>query len=295
MDATPIQAKQLLMRTKDGARWFGIDYNLNLYRGCSHGCIYCDSRSECYQNNDFDHIQYKEQAIDLLYKELASKPRHSVIGFGSMSDPYNPVEKELEWTKKALEVLDYYKMGAILITKSDLVVRDIPILKRIQAHSPLCVIFTITTTHDLIQKKIEPHVSTTQERLKAMKKLTEQGIHCGVLMMPIIPYINDTNENVESIVIRSKESGAFFVYPSFGITLRDRQRDYFYQMIDREFPGLKNVYMDTFGNRYSCQSPKAKDLKRTFVFECRKQKLLYGMNDIVQSIKPTKSQQLTLF
>ncbi len=295
MDATPIQAKQLLVRTKEGNKWFGIDYNLNLYRGCSHGCIYCDSRSECYQNNNFDRVQYKENAIDLLYKEIASKNRHSVIGFGSMSDPYNPIEKELELTKKALEVLDYYQMGAILITKSDLILRDLAILKRIHTHSPLCVIFTITTTHEALQKKLEPHVTTTQDRLKAIKKLSDQGIPCGVLMMPIIPFINDTLENVESIVHRSKESGAFFVYPSFGVTLRDRQRDYFYQMIDREFPGLKNVYMDTFGNRYSCQSPKAAELKRAFVFECRKQKLFYGMNDIVQTIKPTKSKQLTLF
>ena len=295
MDVQAIEAKQLLVRVKDSHRWFGVDYNLNLYRGCVHGCIYCDSRSECYHNDPFETIKYKENAIPILVQECQSKPKHQLIAFGSMSDPYNPLEKKLELTKKALDVLNQYQMGALIITKSDLIVRDLEILLAIQQHSPVAVLFTITTDSEPLQKKLEPSVSTTSERLKAIKKISDHGIQCGVLMMPILPFINDTEANVLAIIQRSKEAGASFIYPSFGVTLRDQQRQYFFSMLDREFPGLKNVYMDTFGYRYSAQSIHSSLLKKTFLFECRKQKLLVGMKDIVQFIKPQKQEQLRLF
>ncbi|MDP2425512.1 MAG: radical SAM protein [bacterium] len=288
-------AKQVVIPTKDGKRWFGIQYQVNLYRGCSHGCIYCDSRSECYQNVNFEEIRYKSNAIELLSKELSNKPKHQIIGLGSMSDPYNPLEVSLELTKKALEMLDFLKQGVVIITKSDRVLRDSTLLKRISSHSPVVVIFTITTTHETVQKKLEPNVSTTNERFKAIQKLTSQGIKCGILMMPILPFINDTVDNVEQIVRRAKEVHADFIYPAFGMTLRDIQRDYFYQMLDKEFPGLKNVYMDYYGAKYSCQSPHAAMLKKAFVFECRKQKILYGMNDIIETIRPNQEIQLKLF
>jgi DNA repair photolyase len=290
-----IIAKQVLFPNKSPDRWFGINHQLNLYRGCTHGCIYCDSRSECYQNEPFETIKYKINAIELLSKELATKPKHQIIGFGSMSDPYNPLEHDLELTKKALEMIDFHHHGVVILTKSASVVRDIQLLKHIQTHSPVIVMMTITTANEIVQKKLEPHVSTTSERFRAIQKLTGEGIPCGVMMMPIIPYINDTVDNVVEIVRRAKDARASFVYPSFGMTLRDRQRDYFYQMIDREFPGLKNIYMDTYGERYSCQSSLAPDLKKAFVFECRKQKLMYGMNDIVSFIRPINTVQLKLF
>lgn len=290
-----IIAKQVLFPNKSPRSWFGVDYQLNLYRGCTHGCIYCDSRSECYQNEPFDVVHYKGNAIELLSHELANKPKHRIIGFGSMSDPYNPLEHDLELTRKALDMIHFHRHGVVMLTKSADVVRDIPLFKQIQLHSPMVVMMTVTTANDAMQKKIEPFVSSTTDRFRAIAKLTNEGIPCGVMMMPIVPFVNDTVENVEAIVRKAKEARASFVYPSFGMTLRDKQRDYFYEQIEKTFPGLKNVYMDTFGERYSCQSPHAPELKKAFVFECRRQKLMYGMNDIVQFIRPIQEIQLKLF
>jgi DNA repair photolyase len=290
-----IVAKQVLFPNKTPRGWFGIDYQLNLYRGCTHGCIYCDSRSECYQNEPFDVVRYKGNAIELLSSELANKPKHRIIGFGSMSDPYNPLEHDLELTRKALEMIHFHNHGVVMLTKSADVVRDIALFKQIQTHSPMVVMMTVTTANETLQKKLEPAVSTTAERFRAIAKLTNEGIPCGVMMMPIVPFVNDTVDNVEAIVRKAKEARASFVYPSFGMTLRDKQRDYFYEQIEKTFPGLKNVYMDNFGERYSCQSPHAPELKKAFVFECRRQKLMYGMNDIVQFIRPIQEMQLKLF
>jgi len=186
-------------------------------------------------------------------------------------------------------------MGAVIITKSDRIFDDLDLLKRIKSHSPLVVIMTITTYSDEIGKKLEPKAPTAISRFKVLQKLTNEGIKTGLLMMPIIPYINDSVENVVSIIRKAKEVGAEFVYPAFGITLRDDQRRSFYEMIDREFPGLKNVYMDIYGSKPSCQSPYAQKLKKAFVIECKKLKIKYGMSDIVKSISPATTVQLKLF
>jgi len=290
-----LTGKQILYPTKSAGRWFAIDYQANLYQGCSYGCIYCESHDESTPVDSLDTVTAKPNALEPFSKELVGKNSGTIIGFGSVSDPYNPLESSLKLTRRALELLDAQKMGAVIVTKSDQVVNDIDLFKRIKQHSPLVVIMTITTYNEDIAKKLEPKAPLTAVRFKALQKLSNEGIKTGVLMMPIVPYINDTETNVIQIIRKAKEVGAGFVYPAFGISLRDHQRRYFYEMIDREFPGLKNIYMDIYGSKLSCQSPYAQKLKKAFVIECKKLKINYGMADIVKSISPATTVQLKLF
>ena len=200
---------------------------MNIYKGCCHGCIYCDSRSDCYGIEDFDRVRIKENSINLIEKDLKSKRKKGIVATGAMSDPYNPFEEKFLLTRKALELIDKYNYGAAIATKSDLIIRDIDVLKRIKEHSPVLCKITITTADDELSKKIEPNVCLSSERFKAIKKLSDEGIYTGILLMPILPFINDTEENIISIVRKAKENGAKFVYPAFGVTLRSNQRIHF--------------------------------------------------------------------
>lgn len=211
-----IPTKTIVSNYKDNPRWFGINYNMNIYKGCCHGCIYCDSRSNCYQIIDFDRVRIKENLIEIIKKDLTSKRKKGVVGTGAMSDPYNPFEEKYLLTRQALKLLDEHRFGIAITTKSDLIVRDIDILKRIQKHSPNLVKITITTFDDELCKKIEPNVSTTSDRFKALKKLSDNNIYSGVLLMPILPFINDTEENIRNIIKRAYECGAKFIF-SYGI------------------------------------------------------------------------------
>ena len=280
-----VPAKTIVTKTKTSAGWFGADYNMNIYRGCSHGCIYCDSRSTCYQDPTFDTIKVKENALQIIRNDLRRKAKRGVIATGSMSDPYNPLERELRLTRNALEVINAYDFGVAIATKGTLVTRDIDILSDIKVHSPAIVKITITTSDDELSKKIEPNAPTASERFNSLRQLAEAGIFCGVLMMPILPFVNDTKENIEGVLRQAKEAGAKFVYPSFGMTLRTGNREYYYQKLDEFFPGVKQQYLKVYGDRYVCTSRNAKALQALFISLCEKYGFLYGMKNITKSYK----------
>lgn len=259
-----IQAKTILSTVKHKPDpYFGLSYNMNLYRGCQHGCIYCDSRSKCYQLGELSDIRVKENAINMLECELRSKRTIGTIGFGSMNDCYMPVEKEYQLTRKTLEVIKRYHYPIHIITKSNLIVRDIDLLKEI-SKVYAAVSFTITTADDKLCKAIEPCAPTTSERFEAMSKLSSEGIYCGVTLMPVLPFINDSIENVTSIVEKAKAAGAKYILAVFGLTLREGNREYFYEALDKHFPGIRARYEKAFGMQYSCSSPNSTELYKTF-------------------------------
>ncbi len=271
-----------------GYDWFGLDYNMNLYRGCCHRCIYCDSRSSCYGIIDFDTVRIKKNCIDILSRELKGKRSKGVVGTGAMSDPYNPFEKEHKFTRQSLEWIDHFHFGISMVTKSSLIVRDIDILSRIDSHSPVITKLTVTAADDRLASLIEPAVCPSSERFAAVKELSSAGIFAGVMLMPVLPFITDTEENIAGIINAAHESGASFIYPSFGVTLRDNQRDYFYNQLDKSFHGLKARYMKTFGDSYVCNSPSKDNLRKFFENECSKRGLLYKMSDIIAAYKSEK-------
>lgn len=292
-----IEAKTILSKTKNPQYWFGNDYNMNLYRGCHHGCIYCDSRSECYQNDEFDIVKVKANALTILNQELMKKKYKGVVGIGAMSDTYNRFEEQEEITRGALKLLAQYHFGVSLETKSDLVVRDIDLFLAIQKYNDVIVKMTITTYDDELSKIIEPHVCVSSKRFLAIQKMSEAGLFTGVLMQPLLPFINDTEENVIQIVKMAHEHGAHFVHAFFGVTLRDRQRDYYYQKLDEHFPGLKEKYIKRYGARYVCNSKNIHHLRYVFQRECEKYGLLYKMEDIIKAYKTHQQtvEQLSLF
>lgn len=294
-----IRAKTIVSGYVENNSWFGVNYNMNIYKGCPHGCIYCDSRSECYNIDSFDKVRAKENAIDIITKDLKSKKKKGVIMTGSMSDPYNPFEKELCLTRRALEQINLYNFGVAIATKSSLITRDIDILKKISEHSPVLIKMTITTFDDTLCKKIEPNVSVSSERFKAIKELSDNSIYTGILLMPILPFINDNEENIKNIVKKAYECGAKFIYSfGFGVTLRGNQRDYYYKKLLEIFKKDKFVskYIDTFGNRYECSSQNAKELYKVFKIECEKYGILYKMKDIISDYKEKYNQtQMSLF
>jgi len=294
-----IEAKTILSGYCEINRWFGSNYNMNIYKGCNHGCIYCDSRSDCYHVDNFDEIRGKLNSLEILERDLISKRKKGVIGTGAMSDPYNPFEAEYKLTRGALELINKYKFGLSIVTKSSLITRDIDILQKIQKHSPILVKLTITTADDKLCRKIETNVSPSSERFDAIKRLTDNGIFAGVLLMPILPFINDSEENIKEIIRLSHKSGAKFIYGAFGVTLRSNQRLWFYKKIDSLFPGIKEKYIKTFGQDYECPSPKAKALWEIFTRECENYGIIYKMEDIIMAYRKNytydSSEQLKLF
>ena len=220
-----IKAKTIVSGYSSNEQWFGNNYNMNIYKGCCHGCIYCDSRSECYGIEDFDRVRAKKM-LWIIARDLKSKRKTGVVGMGAMSDPYNPFEKEYELTRGALKLIHKYGFGVSIATKSDLIVRDIDLLKSIQTHSPVLAKITITTCDDALCKKIEPNVALSSKRFEAIKKLSDHGIFVGILLMPVLPFIEDNEENIMGIIHLAHKSGAKFIYPAFGVTLRQNQRDW---------------------------------------------------------------------
>lgn len=291
-----IPAKTILSGFSDSNSWFGINYNMNIYKGCSHGCIYCDSRSECYRVDNFDRVRAKENALTLIERELKSKRKTGVVGTGAMSDPYNPLEKEYKLTRGALELINKYRFGVSIATKSDLIVRDMDILKAISKHSPVLIKITITTSNDQLCKMIEPNVANASDRLTAIRTLSGEGIFNGILLMPVLPFIEDNEENISNIIKSAVENGAKFIYPAFGVTLRQNQRAWYYKKLDENFPTLKQKYISNYGNAYECRSLKSKELWKFFQYECNKYGILYKMNDIISNYKNGYNhEQLSLF
>lgn len=292
-----IPAKTILT-SKKYWNWFGIEYNMNIYRGCSHGCIYCDSRSECYGIDNFDQVCVKDNAIEILHQELRRKRRKGLVGTGAMSDPYNPYEKKLELTRKSLALLNRYQFGIAIATKSDLILRDIDLLEQIQRHSPVICKITITTTDDALSKKIEPFVCPSSNRFSAVKALSSHGIFTGLLLMPILPRLTDSPEHIVQLVEEAASCGAKFIYPAFGMTLRQNQREYYYNKLDRLFPEqrLTQWYKKQYGTAYECRSLYANELIAVFAQACKRNGILFKMPDIIQSSrKPFEEKQLMLF
>ncbi len=285
-----IQAKTLLNPVKQPEPWFGLRYNMNLYRGCQHQCIYCDSRSACYQIENFADILVKENAIELLEKELPRKRVKGTIGTGSMNDPYMPVETKFNLTGQALEVIARNHFPVHVITKSALVLKDLETLRRIN-EVYAAVSFSITTTDDGLAKKLEPGASPPSERLKAMRTLSENGIMTGVVMMPILPFIEDNEENITEIVRQAHAHGAAYILPAFGVTLRDQQRAYFYEKLDRHFPGVRVQYERQFGEKYFASAQNAWQLEKKFQELCKE----LGIKTQMPVYQGETIQQMSLF
>lgn len=285
-----IHAKVLLAHLRQPDDWFGLKYNMNLYRGCQHQCIYCDSRSECYRIENFKDVLVKVNAIELLRRELSSKRVKGAVGTGSMHDPYMPAEARFNLTGQALEVLAEFGFPVHINTKSDLILKDLDTLCRInRVHASVC--FSITTADDGLARKLEPGASSVSDRFKAMRVLAARGIPVGVAMMPILPFIEDNEENIVHIVEKTHAHGGTFIIPSFGMSLRDRQRAYYYAQLDRLFPGLSSKYERRFGNQYHCPANNADRLAKVFNEQCAQ----YGIATRVKRFEPHTAKQLHLF
>ena len=271
---------------------------MNLCRGCLHGCIYCDSRSTCYQiNHDFEDIAIKANAPELLEKALRSKRRKCMIGTGSMSDPYLPQEDVLALTRRCLELIAQYDFGATVLTKSDLVLRDLELLKQINRQQKAVVQMTLTTFDESLCRIIEPHVCTTARRAEVLRILHENGIPTVVWLTPLLPWINDTEENLRGILqycIEAHVTG--IVCFGIGLTLREGNREYFYRALDRHFPALRRRYEQTFGEAYEIVSPNHKRLMRIFHETCSAHGILHSPEDCFRYLQelPEPFEQLTL-
>ncbi|MDH6303925.1 DNA repair photolyase [Parabacteroides sp. PF5-5] len=286
-----VEAKSILSKLKGADTFFGIAYNMNLYRGCQHGCIYCDTRSECYGIHDISTVSVKKNALKLLAKELPPKRKNrATIGTGSMNDPYMPLEKEIGLVRSALQLIARERFPVHIITKSNLVERDADILQDI-AKVYAAVSFTITSADDSLSQQIEPLAPPSSKRFKAMEELAKKGIYTGVTLMPLLPFINDTVENITHIVQQAKDAGASYIIPMFGVTLRKGSREYFYQALDERFAGCKERYQSYFGDQYMCNSPQYKVLTDMFMNLTAKLGLDMGM----RFYEPPVYKQQTLF
>lgn len=292
-----IKAKTILTKVKYGSDWYGIDYNMNLYKGCSHGCIYCDSRSSCYHIDNFDIVRGKENALTILEQELISKRKKGVIGIGAMSDTYNPQELKYEQTRGALKLISKYGYGVSIDTKSNLILRDIDLLKEINQKNHVIVKFTITTPDDNLSRIIEPNVCVTSKRLEAIRILSDQGIFTGIMLNPVLPFITDKEEDIRKLVRLAHQNGAKFIHTYMGMTLRENQRDYYYQKLDEIFPNPRKKYENYYKDRYNCIVPNSKRLYQVFIEECNKYGILYKMSDIIKAYqKETRAnEQMSLF
>jgi len=255
---------------------------MNLYRGCLHGCIYCDSRSHCYQiNHPFEDIEVKKNALELLEKALKSKRQRCMIGTGAMTDPYIPPEMELKMMRRSLELILQYGFGVAVQTKSDRILRDIDLLTQINSRTKAVVQMTLTTHDEALCRILEPNVSTTKQRVDTLLQFRDAGVPTVVWLSPILPFLNDTRENIESILescIRAGVKG--IICFGMGLTLREGNREYFYRQLDRHFPGLKGRYIREFGNRYEINSPRNRELMGLFHRYCEKAGIMHDVNGI---------------
>ncbi|MGN0678958.1 MAG: SPL family radical SAM protein [Oscillospiraceae bacterium] len=272
---------------------------MNLYRGCQHGCIYCDSRSKCYHiDHPFEDIEVKENALELLENALRNKRQRCMIGTGSMTDPYIPMEMELGFTRKSLEIIARYGFGVSILTKSDRILRDIDVLNRINESAKCVIQMTLTTLDDNLCRKIEPAVCPTSERFAVLKRMHDAGIPTVVWLDPILPFINDTEENINGLLdmcIQAKVYGVMCF--GMGLTLREGNREYFYAQLDEKFPGLKERYIRTYGNAYEVNSPRNNELMQLFHRRCEENGIVHDNSQIFRYLSELedKTPQLTLW
>ncbi|MDY6038015.1 MAG: radical SAM protein [Eubacterium sp.] len=274
---------------------------MNLFRGCTHGCIYCDSRSKCYQmSHNFEDVEVKENSIQLLEESLKRKRKKCIIGLGSMTDPYIFEESKLNYTRKALELIKRYEFGVTLITKSASVLRDLELFREINSKTKCVIQMTLTTFEEKLCKKIEPNVSTTKERVKALKILRDEGIPTVVWLTPILPFINDTEENILGILNYCKEAKVFgIICFGMGLTLRDGNREYFYSQLDKMFPKLKERYIREYGNSYIANSRNNEKLMDFFHEFCERNGIVHDNETIFNYLglfeEKNISRQLSIF
>ncbi len=273
---------------------------MNLYRGCQHGCIYCDARSTCYHmDHDFEDVEVKENAIALLEDALRRKRRPCMLGMGAMTDPYIPLEEELGHTRQALALIARYGFGATLLTKSARVLRDLDLLNKINEQTKCVVQMTLTTYDEALCRKVEPNVSTTRQRFEALRALRDAGIPTVVWLCPVLPFLNDTAENINGILDYCVDAGVKGVLSfGMGLTLREGNRAYFYRQLDRHFPGLQAEYSRRYGNAYMLESLNSKALLRLFHRRCAEAGILHDRNEIFQYLsefEDNRRTQLSLF
>ena len=287
-----VDAKSLLTGNKGR-------YGMNIYRGCLHGCIYCDSRSSCYQfTHPFEDIEVKQNAPELLESALMSKRKKCMIGTGSMSDPYMHCEEKLRLTRRCLEIILKYGFGAALITKSDRVLQDIDLLDAINKKTKCVVQMTLTTYDDDLCSIVEPNVCNTKRRIEVLMEMKKRGIPTVVWLTPILPYINDTEENISAILDACIEAGVKgMICFDMGLTLREGDREYYYAALDRYFPGLRQKYVKQYGNSYMLPSPNDKELMALFRNTCRENGIMYKPDEIFSYLNefPEKDEQLSMF
>jgi len=285
LNVPTVSAKSIVYKTGGSAVSQWLDYSMNIYRGCSHGCIYCDSRSDCFKNTDFDTVKVKENALQIVRDDLRRKVKVGIVATGAMSDPYNPLERELKLTRNSLELLNAFGFGASLVTKSALISRDADVLGDIKANAPVVAKFSITTADDELCRKLEPNTSVTTERFEALCSLADKGIFCGVYMNPVLPYITDTEENILGILRMAKDAGAKFVHTYISMTLRPGSREYYYEQLDKLFPDVREKYIKHYGFRKHCQPANSKKLWVVFVAECERLGLLYDIGAITSNYR----------
>ncbi len=274
---------------------------MNIYRGCQHGCIYCDARSTCYQmHHIFEDIEVKENAIELLESALRSKRRPCMIATGVMSDPYMPLEAKLGMTRKALELVEKYGFGATVLTKSDRVLRDLELFRRINGKTKAVVQMSLTTGDEKLSRLIEPNVCPTTARIKALKVFQQAGVPTVVWLCPILPYLTDTEENIRFLVESCADAGVKgLIWYGAGLTLRDGDREYFYKKLDEGFPGLKEVYIRQYGMSYEVLSPRHRELNALFHDLCEHYGILHDNDAVFRYLsefpQPEQEDQLTFF
>ena len=286
-----VQSKSILSSTN----------GMNIYRGCSHGCIYCDSRSKCYNmNHDFEDIEVKENSLKLLKQALLNKKQKSMVGMGSMSDPYVPIESKLQYTREAIKLVSRYNFGFTLITKSDLVLRDLDLFEELNNKSKAVLQMTLTTYDDNLCKILEPNVAPTSKRVKVLKEFDKKNIPTVVWLSPILPFINDTEENIEGIIdycIKCNVKG--IICFGMGLTLREGNREYFYSKLDENFPNLKNKYIKMFGDSYGLPSPNRVKLMKLFKYKTEEYGIMNNPEVIFEYLHKypnnNNSTQTTLF
>ena len=277
----------------------GGHVGMNIYRGCSHGCIYCDSRSKCYQfTHAFEDIEVKRNAPELLEQALRSRRQKCMIGTGSMSDPYMHCEEQLGLTRKCLEIIRRYGFGVAIQTKSDRILRDIDSLDEINRASKCVVQMTLTTYDDALCQIVEPNVCSTKSRIEVLEKMRERNIPTMVWLSPILPFLNDTEENIRAILKECVRVGVKGVVCfGMGLTLREGDREYYYAALDRHFPGLSRRYAERYGNAYEVPSPDADKLMTIFQSICKENGLLCTPEDCFSFMNefPRMYKQTSLF
>ena len=274
-------------------------HGMNIYRGCSHGCIYCDSRSRCYQfTHPFEDIEVKQNAPELLEKALASKRKKCMIGTGAMSDPYMHCEEQLKLTRKCLEIIKRYGFGVAIQTKSDRILRDIDLLDEINRETKAVVQMTLTTYDDELCRIVEPNVCNTRRRIEVLEEMKNRGIPTVVWLSPILPFINDTEENIRAIMEECVRVGVKGVICfGMGLTLREGDREYYYAALDKHFPGLKKKYIERYGNAYNLPSPNERQLFKIFHEICRENSILSTPDECFRYLNelPEKEIQVSMF